>query len=126
MADITYACNYIASESGERTSTGVQPNVAAALSYLLGWVSGLFFLLFESENKFVRFHAIQSSVVFGALTIVGIALSFIPVAGWILNSLLGFGAVVLWIVLIARASLGETCTVPLAGGIARRQLRSER
>ena len=125
MADMTYACNYVALESSERTSTGLQPNVAGALSYLLGWVTGIFFLIFERENKFVRFHAIQSIVVFGAVTVAGIALSFIPVAGWMLNLLIGFGAFVLWIVLVVRASLGETCTVPLAAGIARRQLKSE-
>ena len=39
------------------TSTGIQANVAGLLSYVLGWISGLIFILIEKENKFVRFHA---------------------------------------------------------------------
>ena len=57
------------------TSTGIQPNVAALLSYLLGWVTGLIFFLIEKDNKFVRFHAMQSIIVFGALTVFNIVLS---------------------------------------------------
>jgi uncharacterized membrane protein len=57
-----------------KSSTGMQPNVAALLSYVLGWITGLIFFLIEKENKFVRFHAAQSLVVFGALTVLQIAL----------------------------------------------------
>jgi uncharacterized membrane protein len=41
-----------------KTSTGLEENVAGLLCYLFGWVSGLVFLLLETENRFVRFHAI--------------------------------------------------------------------
>jgi len=44
----------------EKTSTGLAENVAGLLCYVLGWVSGLVFVLIEQESKFVRFHAIQS------------------------------------------------------------------
>ena len=51
----------------EKTSTGLDENVAGLLCYVLGWVSGLVFILIEQENNFVRFHAMQSIIVFGAL-----------------------------------------------------------
>ena len=60
------------------TKTGLQENVAGLLCYILGWVTGIIFLILEPENKFVKFHAIQSIIVFGALSIVS------AVFGWIL------------------------------------------
>ena len=44
----------------DKTSIGLTENIAGLLCYVLGWISGLIFLLIEQENKFVRFHAIQS------------------------------------------------------------------
>lgn len=40
--------------------TGLEPNVAALLAYLFGWLGGLIFYLIEKDNKFVRFAAMQS------------------------------------------------------------------
>jgi len=54
----------------EKTSTGLQENIAGLLCYVLGWVTGIIFLFIEKENKFVRFHAVQSIVVFGVLSII--------------------------------------------------------
>ncbi|HBB88177.1 MAG TPA: hypothetical protein DC047_11225 [Blastocatellia bacterium] len=42
--------------------TGLDPKVAAAISYI--WIVGLIFFFIEKENKFVRFHAMQS-ILFG-------------------------------------------------------------
>ena len=53
------------------TSSGLTENVAGLLCYVLGWITGVIFLLIESENKFVRYHAMQSIVVFGALNAIG-------------------------------------------------------
>ena len=50
------------------TVWGLDPNVAAALAYAVGWVSGVVLLVFE-PNKFVRFHALQSTIVFGGLSL---------------------------------------------------------
>jgi uncharacterized membrane protein len=123
MADITYACNVVSQESSDKTGTGLSPNVAAVLTYVLGWVSGLLFLLIERKNNFVRFHAAQSVLVFGPVTIAGILIGLIPVAGWMINTALAFFAFILWIELMVRASVGQTCTVPLASTIAKRQLK---
>ena len=108
------------SESKGKTSTGMEQNLAGLLCYVLGWVTGIIFLLLEKDNRFIRFHAIQSIVVFGAFTVVEIILSFIPVVGWILSSLLGLLAFILWIVLMVQAYGGKMYKLPVAGDIAER------
>ena len=50
-----------------KSSTGLDAKVAGLLCYVVGWVTGLIFFLIEKENKFVRFHAMQSIIVFGSL-----------------------------------------------------------
>ena len=73
-----------------KTSTGLEENIAGLLCYVLGWISGLIFLLVETENKFVRYHAVQSIIVFGTLNIAGIIFGWIPWLGWyILAPLIG-------------------------------------
>ena len=62
----------------KKTSSGMDENVAGLLCYLVGWVTGLIFFLIEKENQFVRFHAMQSIVTFGGITVITIILSFIP------------------------------------------------
>ena len=102
----------------EKTSTGLTENVAGLLCYLAGWVTGLVFLLIEKENKVVRFHAMQSIIVFGALTIVGIVLGWIPIIGWLIAWLAWLLWVVLWIVLMVKAYQGTKFKVPIAGKMA--------
>jgi uncharacterized membrane protein len=101
-----------------KTSTGLEENIAGLLCYLLGWVTGLIFLLIEKDNKFVRFHAMQSIIVFGLYTIVIIVLRFIPVIGWVLSGILGLIALILWIVLMVKAAQGEKYKLPWAGDLA--------
>ena len=101
-----------------KCSTGMQPNVAGFLCYLFGWVTGLIFFLIEKENKFVRFHAMQSIVTFGGLNVVCIVLGFIPVIGWVIIPVIGLLMLVLWIVLMVKAFQGEQIKLPLAGEIA--------
>jgi uncharacterized membrane protein len=50
------------SPDSSKTGTGLDPKVAAAISYI--WVVGLVFFFIEKDNKFVRFHAVQS-ILFG-------------------------------------------------------------
>ncbi len=101
-----------------KTSIGMQANVAAALSYLLGFITGIIFFLIEKENKFVRFHAMQSIVVFGFLFVLSIVLSLIPVIGWVLVPIVNIAGFVLWIVLIISAAQGKKNKMPVAGDVA--------
>jgi uncharacterized membrane protein len=57
-----------------KSSTGLDENVAALLSYLFTWVSGLIFFLIEKDSRLVRFHAMQSILLTAAAIIVGIVL----------------------------------------------------
>jgi uncharacterized membrane protein len=102
----------------EKTSTGLDENVAGLLCYVLGWVSGLVFILLEQENKFVRFHAIQSIIVFGALSVALAVLSWIPVIGWVIGTILGILGFVLWIVLMVKANQGTRFKLPWSGNLA--------
>jgi uncharacterized membrane protein len=104
----------------DRTLTELNPNVAALLCYVAGWVSGIVFLILEQKNRFVRFHALQSIIVFGTLTLAGAVLGSIPIIGigfhWIIWTL-GF---VLWIILMVKAIGGEVYKLPWAGNLAER------
>jgi len=100
------------------TSTGLQENIAALLSYLLGWVTGLIFYLLEPNNKFVRFHAIQSIIVFGTFTLLGIILGWIPFIGTFIWSLISLLAFILWIILMVKAYQGVKYKLPIAGNLA--------
>ncbi len=108
----------------DKTSTGLNENVAGLLCYVLAWIGGVVFILIERENKFVRFHAIQSIVVFGSVTIVSIVLSilgsipFLGVVFNIANGIIGFLAFVLWIVLMVKAYQGKKYKLPWAGDFA--------
>jgi uncharacterized membrane protein len=101
-----------------KTSTGLDENVAGLLCYVLGWVSGLVFFLIEKENKFVRFHALQSIIVFGVLTLAGFIIDWIPIIGWVIGWLISVLAFVLWIILMIKAYQGEKFKLPWAGDLA--------
>ena len=116
------------------TSIGnLDPNVAGALAYVFGAITGLIIFLIEEQNDFVRFHAAQSMVVFGGLWILAIAVSMFSTLLWAFNGffilifdllfsliwfLVAVASLVLWIYLIVRAYQGEMPRVPIAAGIA--------
>jgi uncharacterized membrane protein len=102
----------------EKKGTGLPKNTAAALSYVLGWLTGIVFLLIEKE-PFVRFHAMQSIIVFGGLTV----LSFVPLIGLVLAPLIMIVGFVLWLVLIYKAYQGEEFALPVIGEFAKKQLK---
>lgn len=117
--------------SAVKSSTGLASNVGGLLAYILGPITGVLFLVLEKEDRFVRFHAMQSVVVGVALIAVSIAfsifssvLAFIPVLGWIVALVAGLGLAVvsfgLWILLMVRAFQGREWQVPLVGAYARR------
>jgi len=104
------------------STTSLEPNVAGLLCYLAGWITGLIFILIEKENKFVRFHAMQSIVTFGALTVVWVVLQVLTstVSGWfwILDAPVWILSVILWVILMIKAYQGERFKLPIAGDIA--------
>lgn len=93
-----------------KSSTGLEENVAGLLCYLVTWLSGLVFFLIEKDSKFVKFHAMQSIITFGACAI----LSFIPIVQWFIWLL----ALVLWILLMVKAYKGEKFKLPVIGDLA--------
>ncbi len=111
-------------------SSGLDPKVAALLSYLIFTpIGGIIFYLMEKNDRFVRFHAMQSImfgvaliVLFIALAIVGTILGivFAPLACvvGILNFVIGIGGFVLWILLMVKAYQGQTWKLPVLGDMA--------
>ena len=108
-----------------QSSTGLAENTAGLLCYALAWVSGIIFILLERESDFVRFHAVQSIIVFGALSVVGAVLDWIPVIGWVIGAGLGIVAFVLWIILMVKAYQGERYKVRWAGDFAEKWIEGQ-
>ena len=104
-----------------KTSTGMQPNVAALLSYVAGFITGIIFFVLEKENKFVRFHAMQSILISAALFILQAVLGFIPGVGWVLMPVVSIVGLILWILLMVKAYQGEKFKLPVVGDIAEKQ-----
>ncbi len=105
-----------------KTSSGLQPNVVGLLAYLMGFVTGLIFLLTEKDNRFVRFHAIQSICLSGAALVAEVVVGFLPVIGWIASLLVNGVWIALWIVCMIKAYQGEWFRLPVAGDIAAQQV----
>ena len=100
------------------TSTGLSENAAGALCYVLGWITGIIFLIIESGNKAVRFHAFQSIVTFVTITVAIWILSLIPIIGGFISGLIGIVGFILWIILIVMAAQGKQYKLPWAGNLA--------
>ena len=112
-------------ETGGRSSLNLPENVVALLAYLFGWVSGLIIYLIERESAFVRFHALQSLIFFGALTLIISIFSRIPFVGWFIAAVGGIISFVFWIMGMIKAYSGELYRFPVAGNIAASQIKPE-
>ncbi|MDD2665522.1 MAG: DUF4870 domain-containing protein [Methanocellales archaeon] len=108
----------------DTTSTGLLPNVAGALCYIGGWISGIIFFILEERNSWVRFHAAQSIVVFGTITFLGTVFGLIPVVGSAFSSIIFILGFILWIILMSKAYGGERYKLPFAGDIAEKMVES--
>ena len=118
--------------AGAGAQSGLQENVAGALCYALGWLTGLIFILID-KRPFVKFHAAQSLVVFGGLHVVRIVIGVFFGAGmafghwgmWgglglfgVIFGLISLASLVLWVLLMIKAFQGERFKIPVAGDIA--------
>ncbi len=112
--------------SAAPATSGIEENVAGLLCYVLGWLTGIIFLLID-KRPFVKFHAAQSIVVFGGLTVLRIGLAMMGgitggLIGWgfysMLSLILGLLTLVLWVLLMVKAFQHEMFKVPIAAPIA--------
>jgi uncharacterized membrane protein len=119
--------------SAGASQSGLQENVASGLCYVLGWLTGLIFLLIDKRPA-VKFHAAQSIVVFGGLhvlqIIVGVVFGFGMMGGmwgghmgafgfaWLIYACLSLLTFVLWIVLMVKGFQGQKFRVPVAADFA--------
>jgi uncharacterized membrane protein len=103
-----------------KTSMGLDESVAGLLCYIVGWITGIVFLVLEKENKFVRFHALQSLLTFLPLSVLAWLLGWIPFVGWALAALVWILMVILWLILMFKAYRGEKYKLPIVGDIAER------
>jgi len=99
----------------ERSIQGLQPHVASALCYLLGFVSAIVFLILEKRDREVRFHAYQSLATFGGLFVVSSVVTLIPLFGKLVALILTPISFILWIVLMVKALQGERLELPIVG-----------
>ncbi len=131
-------CAFMATAAPAARS-GMSENTAAALSYVLGWITGIIFFLID-KRPYVRFHAAQSIVTFGALNLIRVVVAMIFGVGWMFGgyhhmgygyagwgslglgiaviSLLGLLTFVLWIYCLIKAGTGQRFILPIAGPIA--------
>jgi len=122
-----------------KSSTGLDENIAALLSYIFGWVSGLVFFLIEKDSKLVRFHAMQS-------ILLNVLIAIVCFAGWIvtlvlvlilaqvadvMGTLAGLIASLIWLIIgaallitfilcLVRAYQGKFFKLPIIGNMAER------
>jgi len=116
--------------TGAATGTGLDENVAGLVCYVGWWITGLIFFIID-KRPFVRFHAAQSLVIFGAFTIVYYVLGIVLVGTIGMGGLFFFGSfyalifavlrlagLVLWILCMVKAYQHERFKIPFAGDIA--------
>ncbi len=103
-----------------QSGTGLGKTAAAALSYVLGPITGVIFLVLE-RDKFVRFHAMQSIVFSVFVFVVNMLLGFTIILALFIP-ILTIIEFVLWLVLIYKAWQGEEWELPFLGKFARQFL----
>lgn len=113
----------------EKSSTGLDANVAALLCYVLTWVTGLVFFLIEKDSRYVRFHAMQAILLGVAVFVIGLVfnifLGVVATISGLLASLLGLlwlvvviGFIILWVLCLVKAYQGQTFKLPIIGDMA--------
>ena len=111
-----------------KTVFGLSENLAAALAYLGFFVTGIVFLVLERDNKFVRFAALQSTIVFVTLAVLGWVLGLfmgIPLLGFVFRFarwLVGAVTLVTWLFMSYTAYKGQAVKLPIIGDICWEQV----
>jgi uncharacterized membrane protein len=120
-----------------KSSTGLDENIAALLSYVFGWLSGLIFFLIEKDSRLVRFHAMQSLLFNVVLGVVAFALwivlfivfliaaqvsgalttllSLVSILVWLLFFVVIVGG---WVICLVKAFQGQYFKLPVIGNFA--------
>jgi uncharacterized membrane protein len=107
-------------------------NVASALCYVLGFITGILFLLLEpyNRNRTVRFHAFQSIFLSVAVFILWIAVRIFVslvaalIGWWVAGTILfffGIACLALWVAMIVTTIQGRSLTLPVVGQLAQQQ-----
>ena len=108
-------------------------NIVAALSYVLGFITGIVILLVEKDDKFIRFHAMQSTIATGSLFLLNIALGLILRPLGILDVLAGMLNILFWFLILlviiisfVRTYQGKLFKWPIVGAFSERQTSQPR
>ena len=101
-------------EGKEQSSTGLEENIAGFFCYLLGFVTGIVFLVVEKKSSFVKFHAKQSTITFLGLFVIILVIGWIPVLG----TLVWIFTLILWLILMIEALQGKRYSLPIVGKMA--------
>ena len=104
-------------------------NLVAALSYLAFFITGIVVLYAERDDKFIRFHAMQSTAVFGGLFLINLVISivfgsfsFLGIVLNLFNNLIWLLWIIIWISSMVRAYRGQVFKWPIAGNFAEKQV----
>jgi uncharacterized membrane protein len=111
------------------SSTGLDVRLASVLCYSVWWITGGLFLLLEQQHRTIRFHAAQSLVLFGAVSVLLVTVGALSAVALVVSSqtyqivrvfgdLVWAGAAVVWLVLVLRAWRGDVWRVPLVAALA--------
>ena len=120
-----------------KSSTGLDENIAALLSYIFGWLSGLIFFLNEKDSRLVRFHAMQSLLLNISLVVIAIVLWVVWIVMFFIGGAIGdlvgtlfgligtllwvvfwIGILVAWIICLVKAFQGQYFKLPIIGNFA--------
>lgn len=118
---------YTAPPPSSVQGSGLTENLAGALCYLLGLVTGIIFLVIApyNQNKFVRFHAFQSIFFNLAWIVFWIIWTFLSVMlhgiGFLLSPLIGLAFFVLWLYMMFSAYQNKRVKLPIIGDLAEKQ-----
>jgi uncharacterized membrane protein len=113
-------------------SAPMADNVAAALCYAVGLVTGIIFLVLApyNQNRTIRFHAFQSiffhvaCILFGFVfsLVFGIFVAMLHLSGLaLLANFVWLLFFLIWLYLLISAYQGKTVVLPIIGPIAQKQ-----